>query len=148
MTIGVAAKAAGVAIDTVRYYERQGLLADAPRTEGGFRLFSTRDIERLQFIRKAKALGFTLDDIAELLRLQDGGGTRARVRERAQARIAELDRKIQAFTAIRDALATLEHCCSGQGPVAGCPIMEGVRSLDLENPELENAAPPLTRRAR
>lgn len=143
MTIGAAAKAAGVAIDTVRYYEREGLLAGAPRSEGGFRLYRPADVERLCFIRQAKVLGFTLEDIAELLRLQDGGGSRAQVRERARARIAELDRKIVALTTIRDALAELERCCNGQGPVAGCPIIEGVRAHTLETD-----ARPTARRGR
>lgn len=132
VTIGAAARAAGVAIDTVRYYERQGLLAGAQRSEGGFRLFGPADIERLRFIRKAKALGFTLDDIAELLRLQDGDGSRAQVRARAQGRIADLDQKIQALTAIRDALAVLERHCHGHGSIAGCPIIEGVQAISLD----------------
>ena len=95
ITIGAAAKAAGVPIDTVRYYEREGLLSRAQRTASGYRLFGPADVERLRFIRQAKALGFTLEDITELLRLQDGGGARAQVRARARARIQELDRKIR-----------------------------------------------------
>lgn len=131
-TIGHAAKAAGVGIDTVRYYERQGLLGRAPRTASGYRLYADADIGRLQFIRKAKALGFTLEDIAELLRLQDGGGRRDQVRARAHARVEELDHRILALTAIRDALAALERQCCGSGPLAGCPIIEGVQAIELD----------------
>ncbi|MDO9451953.1 MAG: heavy metal-responsive transcriptional regulator [Stagnimonas sp.] len=99
MTIGAAAKSAGVAVDTVRYYEREGLLASATRTASGYRVFAAADVERLRFIRKAKTLGFTLADIAELLRLQDGGGPRTEVRQRARSRIEDLSRKIAALTA-------------------------------------------------
>lgn len=129
--IGFAAKAAGVTVETVRYYEREGLLGTARRTDAGYRLYSDADVARLQFIRQAKALGFTLDDIAELLQLQDGGGTKQQVRERVQHRLADLSEKIRQLTAIRDALATLEHQCSGCGPIAGCPIIEGVKAISL-----------------
>lgn len=137
-TIGFVAKSAGVGTDTVRYYEREGLLSPARRTGSGYRLYSETDVERLRFIRKAKALGFTLEDIAELLRLQDGvigGGSssrRDRVRARARARIEALDRRIHALSAIRDALASLERQCHGNGPIAGCPIIEGVQAIPLE----------------
>lgn len=135
VTIGAAAKAAGVAIDTVRYYEREGLLSRAQRTASGYRLFGAADVERLRFIRQAKALGFTLEDITELLRLQDGGGARAQVRDRARARIQDLDRKIRELTAIREALAALERQCHGRGTVAGCPIIEGVQAVSLTSPK-------------
>lgn len=134
-TIGATAKAAGVAIDTVRFYEREGLLSQARRTAAGYRLYAPEDVERLRFIRKAKALGFTLDDVAELLRLQQGGGPRQAVRDRARARIDDLDRKIRELTAIRDALVALEGRCHGRGPVAGCPIIEGVQALSLNPSE-------------
>lgn len=130
-TIGHAAKAAGVAVDTVRYYERSGLLPVAARGDSGYRLYAKADVERLRFIRQAKALGFTLEDIAGLLKLQDGGGPRAQVRATAQARISELDRRIRELTAIRDALVALEAQCHGSGTVAGCPIIEGVQSVSL-----------------
>lgn len=131
-TIGHAAKAAGVGVDTVRYYERQGLLSKASRTASGYRLYTPADIQRLQFIRQAKVLGFTLDDIAELLKLQDGAGHRSQVRARAQQRIQDLDRKIRELTAIRDALTTLEKQCHGNGSIKGCPIIEGVRTVSLQ----------------
>lgn len=133
-TIGFTAKAAGVGVDTVRYYEREGLLSKASRTASGYRLYSSAEIKRLQFIRKAKVLGFTLADITDLLRLQDGGGPRTEVRQRARARIEDLSRKIAALIAIRDALVALEGQCHGRGTVAGCPIIEGVRAVSLADP--------------
>lgn len=131
-TIGAAAKAAGVTVDTVRFYERHGLLSRAARTASGYRLYGESDVERLKFIRQAKALGFSLDDVADLLRLQEGKGSRAQVRARAQGRIDDLDRKVRELTAIRDALASLMRQCSGDGPVAGCPIIEGVLAVSLK----------------
>ena len=131
LNIGAVAKAAGVTVDTVRYYERSGLLPAATRTAAGYRRYARADVDRLRFVRQAKALGFTLDDIAELLRLQDGGGGRAEVRARAKARIDDLNRKIGELTAIRDALTALERRCQGRGSVAGCPIIEGVQAVSL-----------------
>lgn len=131
--IGYAAKAAGVSVDTVRYYEREGLLDDIARSESGYRSYLDKDIGRLCFIRKAKALGFTLEDIADLLQLQNGHGSREAVRQRARQRINDLDHKINQLTAIKDALTELERQCSGSGPVAGCPIIEGVYAISLES---------------
>lgn len=136
-TIGFVAKSAKVTVDTVRYYEREGLLSKPSRTASGYRLYTEVDVERLQFIRQAKALGFTLQDITELLRLQDGHGTRQQVRARVQARIKDLNRKIRELTAIREALVGLERQCCDSGPIPGCPIIEGVRAISLE-PYFEN----------
>jgi Hg(II)-responsive transcriptional regulator len=127
-TIGRLAKAAGVKIDTVRFYERQGLLARAARSSSGYRLYSVADAERLKFIRRAKALGFSLEDIAELLRLAQDGQDRSKVKAVAALRVADLERRIRELEAMRSILAHhLEHC-SGRGPVKGCPIIEALIS--------------------
>ena len=126
LTIGKLAKQSGVAIDTVRFYEREGLLPKAARTQGGYRTYSPTDVERLRFIRRAKALGFSLEEIGELLRLNAAKGARASVRKLAQRRLSDLDRKLAELAAIRDALGTLVRRCSGTGPLAGCPIIENV----------------------
>jgi Cu(I)-responsive transcriptional regulator len=126
LTIGKLARQSGVGIDTVRFYERAGLLPKAQRTASGYRLYAAGDADRLRFIRRAKALGFSLEEIAELLQLNAGRGTRANVRKLAQRRLADLSRKIEEMTAIRDALSSLVKRCSGDGPVSGCPIIEGV----------------------
>ncbi|MGQ0586533.1 MAG: heavy metal-responsive transcriptional regulator [Gammaproteobacteria bacterium] len=126
MTIGKLAREAGVGIDTVRFYERAGLLPKAQRTASGYRLYGPGDADRLRFIRRAKALGFSLDEIAELLKLNVGKGTRASVRKLAQRRLDDLNQKVAEMTAIRDALSELIKRCSGDGPVSGCPIIEGV----------------------
>ncbi len=129
--IGYAAHQSGFSVGTVRYYEREGLLNSAYRSDAGYRLYNDADIERLKFIRKAKSLGFTLEDIAELLRLQEGGGSQTQVRERVRERLADLDHKILHLTFIREALATLEHQCAGCGPISDCAIIDGVKSLSL-----------------
>jgi len=126
LTIGKAARQAQVGIDTVRFYERQGLLPAASRTASGYRLYTADDVDRLRFIRRAKTLGFSLHEIAELLRLNAGNGTRGSVRKLAQRRLEDLERKIAELGAIRDALAQLVRRCTGEGPVTGCPIIEGV----------------------
>ena len=126
LTIGKLARAAGVGIDTVRFYERAGLLPKAQRTASGYRLYEPDDADRLRFIRRAKGLGFSLDEIAELLQLNAGKGTRASVRKLAQHRLDDLNQKLEEMTAIRDALSHLVKRCWGDGPVSGCPIIEGV----------------------
>jgi DNA-binding transcriptional MerR regulator len=126
LTIGKAARQAGVGIDTMRYYEREGLLPGLARTQAGYRLYSEQDVERLHFIRRAKRLGFSLEEIAELLRLNAAQGSRSQVRQLAQRRLDDLDQKLRELGAIRSALAALVRRCSGQGPLKGCPIIENV----------------------
>lgn len=122
-TIGRLAKAAEVNIDTVRFYERQGLLQVAPRSGGGYRLYQAADLQRLRFIRRAKTLGFSLEDIAELLRLTEDGHDRARVKAIAQKRVADLAQRIAELERMRGILAHHAGHCSGRGAVKGCPII-------------------------
>jgi Hg(II)-responsive transcriptional regulator len=126
LTIGKLAKQSGVGIDTVRFYEREGLLPRASRTQSGYRLYSDNDVERLRFIRRAKGLGFSLEEIGELLDLNATRGSRASVKKLAQHRLSDLNQKISELTAIRDALAALVQQCNGEGSLKGCPIIEGV----------------------
>ena len=139
-TIGKLANAAGVRIDTVRFYERAGLLKKPQRTAAGYRLYAESDAARLRFIRRAKALGFSLDEIAELLRLNDGGGRRGAVRALAEQRLSEIEQKLRELGRMRETLRHLVHQCHGDGPLAGCPIIEAVLP-----PETNSAA---TRRVR
>ncbi|MDB5975390.1 MAG: transcriptional regulator, MerR family [Nevskia sp.] len=125
-TIGRLAKAADVNIDTVRFYERQGLLQPAPRTAGGYRLYGTADAQRLQFIRRAKTLGFSLEDIAELLRLTEDGHDRGKIKAIAQKRVADLESRIRELEKMRSVLAHHAGHCSGHGEVSGCPIIQAL----------------------
>jgi MerR family copper efflux transcriptional regulator len=125
ITIGALAKSAGVGIDTVRFYERAGLLPRPARTAAGYRLYAPADVARVRFIRRAKDLGFTLEEIAELLVLARGG-SRARVRALAAARLTAIESRIADLVAMRDALRGLTRRCHGDGTVEGCPIIDAV----------------------
>jgi len=120
-TIGGLARAAGVGVETVRYYQRRGLLAEPARPPGEVRRYGEADLKRLRFIRHAQAAGFTLSEIGELIAL-DESDDRARARALAQARMAAIDGKIAELQQARDALAGLaKDCASGRaGP---CPIL-------------------------
>ena len=126
ITIGKLAKDAGVGIDTVRFYERAGLMPTPVRTAAGYRLYAASDVDRMRFIRRAKALGFALDEIAELLGLSAGRGGREGVKALAERRLRELDGRIRELTVMREALAGYARRCTGKGPVKGCPIIEAV----------------------
>ncbi|HVI98894.1 MAG TPA: MerR family DNA-binding protein [Sphingomonas sp.] len=119
-TIGGLARAGGVGVETVRYYQRRGLM-EAPPRAGGVRRYGADDVRRLRFIRQAQAAGFSLDEIAELIAL-DAGQDRARARALARDRIVALDAKIAELTAARSALQKLARDCaaSDEGP---CPII-------------------------
>jgi Hg(II)-responsive transcriptional regulator len=126
LTIGKLASAAEVGIDTVRFYERAGLLKRPQRTPAGYRLYTESDTARLRFIRRGKALGFSLEEIAELLRLSDGGGRRSAVRALAEQRLREIEQKLAELACMRDTLRRLVNECHGEGSMAGCPIIEAV----------------------
>lgn len=125
-TIGKLAKDAGVNVETVRYYQRRGLL-DCPTASGGFRKYSDQDVERLRSIRRAKSLGFTLEEIRDLLSLAEGNrGARSDVRALAVERAAAVRAKIDDLLRVEETLKKLIDKCSGRGPVAGCPIVEAL----------------------
>jgi MerR family mercuric resistance operon transcriptional regulator len=120
-TIGGLAKAAGVGVETVRYYQRRGLLPEPARPPGEVRRYGEVDVKRLKFIRTAQAAGFTLAEIKELIHL-DASDDRPRARELAQARVAAIDEKIAELREAREALAGLATACAKKrgGP---CPIL-------------------------
>ncbi|MCL6698076.1 MerR family transcriptional regulator [Sphingomonas sp. NSE70-1] len=120
LTIGTLARNAGVGVETVRFYQRRGLLAVPPRA-GGFRRYDDRDVERLKFIKRAQAAGFTLAEIGELIAL-DAGEDRPRARALAAARIKALDAKIAELKDARAALSRLAREC-GEDRAGPCPII-------------------------
>ena len=128
MRISQLARSAGVNLQTVRYYERRGLLADPRGRAGGYREYGDATLERLTFIRRAQELGFTLSEIAELLALRvDARTTAGQVKERAQAKIAEVDAKLRDLERIRHALHHLTGACrGGRGPIGDCPLLEAL----------------------
>ncbi len=125
-TIAGLAQAGGVGVETVRYYQRRGLLAQPARPDGGglaggVRRYGEADVRRLRFIRAAQAAGFTLEQIAELLAL-DAGDDHARARGLALERIAALDVRIAELETARDALKRLARTC-GETKSGPCPIL-------------------------
>lgn len=133
LTISHLAQLGGVNLETIRYYERRGLLAKPPRTEAGYRQFSPDAAQRLRFIKRAQELGFTLDEVGELLDLRhDPQHNRDDVRTRAIEKIADVERKIQALAAMKSVLQALTERCERCGS-DDCPILaslEQERSLD------------------
>ncbi|HLL58320.1 MAG TPA: MerR family transcriptional regulator [Allosphingosinicella sp.] len=120
LTIGRLASAGGVGVETIRFYQRKGLL-EQPTRESGIRRYGEEDLRRLRFIRHAQTAGFTLHEIEELLHL-DAGEDRSRARELAEARVKSLDRKIAELKHARDSLQRLAREC-GHGSSGPCPIL-------------------------
>jgi|SRR5215831_8166385 len=130
LTTSQLASRGGVNLETIRYYERRGLLPKPPRSASGYRAFSSDAVRRVRFIKQAQALGFSLREIQELFALRIAPDTtRADVRERAMAKIADIDEKIKKLRTMKKALSPLTAACCGQGSASECPILE---SLDSE----------------
>ncbi|HEX4738166.1 MAG TPA: MerR family transcriptional regulator [Allosphingosinicella sp.] len=127
LTIARLGAAAGVGVETVRYYQRRGLLP-VPANGGGVRRYDEEDVRRLRFIRRAQAAGFTLEEIGELLAL-DRTDDRARVRQLASERLAALDARIAELEASRTALERLRATCAS-GAKGPCPILEAFDGVD------------------
>jgi Cu(I)-responsive transcriptional regulator len=126
MRIGAAAGQAGVNVQTLRYYERRGLLPKAPRRSSGYREFPEDAVRVVRFVKRAQDLGFTLDEIEALLRLRrDKRRDRVRVRAVAEQRVHQIDRKIEELQAMKQALSHLVHCCRA-GSTLECPIIEAL----------------------
>ena len=128
--IGDLAKRAGVSVDTVRFYERRRLLPRAPRSGGGFRLFSPEVVERIQFIKQAQELGFSLAEIGELL--ATGGANECRqVRDLLRTKLGELDQRMESMRKFRRVLARhlkdCEHELQEHGKAACCPVVAGTK---------------------
>ncbi len=129
MTVSAAARRAGITIDTIRYYERRGLLAKAPRNRAGYRSFDGAAVQRLRFIRHAQVLGFTLKEIMQLLALRVAPGTTCNdVRSRAQMKMSDIERKIRALRAMKMALQELLSACTADGPATECSFLTNLDS--------------------
>ena len=126
LTIGRLAEQADVGIDTVRFYERRGLLPKPARTAAGYRLYRPDMVARLRFIRRAKVLGFSLAEIETLLRLQDAGGSKSEVKKLTIHKLKEIELKISDLSRMKKVLKQLASECSGAGDIDGCPIIEAL----------------------
>ena len=126
MRIGTAAEQAGVNVQTLRYYERRGLLPRPPRRDSGYREFPDDAVGVVRFIKRAQDLGFTLDEVEELLELRnDKRRDRVRIRAIAERRVGQINRKIVELQAMKRALRRLLHCCH-EGSTLECPIIEAL----------------------
>ena len=134
LTIGKLAKQVGLGIETVRFYERQGLIEPPPRTDSNYRIYPEEEVNRLKFIKRAKDLGFTLKEIKELLFIQhDPHATKADIKKRTVEKIEDIKKKVQDLIRIQEALEHLVGSCDGHGPLSECPILEALGGDEHEH---------------
>ncbi len=133
MKIGEFARKGGVNVQTVRYYERRGLLPEPERRESGYREYTLDSLARLQFIRRSQELGFTLSEIEELLALRtDPQTTAAQVKAKAEAKIADIDSRLRDLRQIQHGLEHLAgQCRGGSGPTGDCPLLAAMGPLEF-----------------
>ena len=129
MKIGELSKKTGVSIDTVRYYEQRGLIPSAVRTQSGYRQYSVSDITRLKFIVQAKELGFTLEEIGQLLAIRADGQACAEVRAVAEAKADEISTRILKLSLMRQTLLTLAEQCEQTSDTDSCPILKSLEKM-------------------
>ncbi len=129
--IGQVARHAGVTVETIRFYESQALIPEPPRTESGYRRYTSETIRRVRFIQRAKELGFSLKDIHTLLTLRNEPGSAcADVKAHAVQKLAEVDEKIRDLTRIRSALTDLVEQCNAEADLSDCPILDALDEQD------------------
>lgn len=129
LKIGGVARRAGVNVQTIRYYERRGLLTKPPRTDSNYRAYPADAVRRVRFVKRAQGLGFTLNEIRALLTLRAGGRARcAGVYKRAKEKVRGIDEKVRTLQAMRKALSELMSACVGRTRVSECPILDALDS--------------------
>ena len=134
MNIGDAAKASGVSAKMIRHYETVGLIPEPSRTDSGYRQYSEKEVHALRFVRQARDLGFSLEQIAELLALWHNRRRPSRqVKALAEAHIQELEQKLQEIQSMKATLEHLVHCCHGDDR-PDCPILETLSDQSLTIP--------------
>lgn len=134
LTIGEVAKGADIGVETVRFYEREGLIAKPPKRRSGYRQYPADTIRRLRFIRRAKALGFTLKEIGGLLDLRvNPARSCTDVRTLAKAKIADIEAKMFDLAQIQTALTDLVRVCRGKGPTSPCPILDALEQQEAKH---------------
>ncbi len=135
LSIGQVARQAGVGVETIRFYEREGLLEEPPRLASGYRQYPEQVITRLHFIKRAQKLGFSLKEISELLLLRVGSQTSCEeVKQRTEAKIAEVERKLVELQRMRQALLQVASLCTGQGPTGHCPMLDALNQQERQDP--------------
>ena len=127
LTIGQVAKAAQVNVETIRYYEREGLIPPPPRTSAGYRQYTEDAVRRVRFMKRAQRLGFTLDEVGTLLRLRVRHGSAcSEVVAEANKAMDRIDAKIAELTRMRRALGSLAEGCRGRRALGDCPILDAL----------------------
>jgi MerR family mercuric resistance operon transcriptional regulator len=127
LTIGQLAKRAKVNLETIRYYERRGLIPEPPRSEIGYRMYSRDAVARTEFIKRAQALGFSLREISEIFALRmEPETTCGDMKAKVEAKIEDIEQKIADLEQIREALVAMAEKCRGKGPIGECPILEAL----------------------
>ncbi len=127
MTIGQVARKTGLGIETIRFYERKGLVQEPQRKDSGYRQYQQQDVDRLLFIQQAKTLGFTLSEIHELLSLKVSPHTSSReIKKIAQSKLADIEARIKLLKRMQRTLKKLVEQCPGHGPADHCPILEAL----------------------
>ena len=130
LTIGRVAELAGVNVETIRYYQRRGLLAEPVKPLGGHRRYPLETVSHIRFIKRAQALGFTLEEVASLLTLEEACAC-AETRALAAHKVELIEQKISDLSAMRDVLAGLVQQCDAGEPAKGCPIIQVLSQDDL-----------------
>lgn len=134
LTIGQVAKEAGVHVETVRYYERQGLIPEPPRRASGYRQYSPDFVRRIRFIKRAQTLGFSLKEIAELLALRvEAEAACNEVKRHTEQKIAGIEQKIETLQRMKDVLVELVASCHQREPTDACPILAALDAKDNYN---------------
>ena len=127
MKIGAVARQAGITVETVRFYEKKGLLQPPARNESGYRIYSPESLQHLLFITRSKELGFSLKEIKELLQLREAPDTTCtEIKAQAEKKIIEVERKIQDLEQIKEGLIQVTNSCPGAGSLRNCTIIEAI----------------------
>ncbi len=132
ISIGQVARQAGVGVETIRFYEREGLLEEPARGVSGYRQYTEKVVDRIHFIKRAQRLGFSLKEITDLLLLRvDAHTSCEEVKQRTEAKIAEVERKLVELQRMRQALLQVASLCTGQGPASACPMLDALDQQEL-----------------
>jgi len=133
MRIGLVANQVALTVETIRFYEKNGLIEPPERNESGYRDYPEATVQQLSFIRKAKELGFSLKEIKELLLLRNApGSTCHEVKEQAVKKMQDIDCKVNELLDIKKSLAQLVSSCPGQGPLSGCPLIKSISTQKID----------------
>ena len=130
LAIGKVARQAGIGVETIRFYERTGLLEEPPRNVSGYRQYSSEAVVKLRFIKKAKQLGFSLKEIEEFIALRHKqDATCGDIKAQAEQKIKNIEERIRDLTKMKEALLELTRQCSDNGPVHECPILTALEPI-------------------